>query len=154
VHCYRIYTNPYFSLLGCNTRLHGVPSAWVFVSRMLAEAKVSPSFSKPLNLQGPCSLVLRPVASCFETRVSPLFEVRVPPVLIEARVASCPRPTCLRFSRSLYLRLRVPTCNPKELESSNSNTYVYLYNTTPIPLKQWNSVTLTVIHYSIIVVLL
>ena len=24
------------------------------------------------------------VASCFETRVSPLFEVRVPPVLIEA----------------------------------------------------------------------
>ena len=25
-------------LLGCNTRLHGVPSAWVFVSGMIAEA--------------------------------------------------------------------------------------------------------------------
>ena len=32
-----IYFNP-FSLLGCNTRLHGVPSAWVFVSGMIAEA--------------------------------------------------------------------------------------------------------------------
>jgi len=63
------------------------------------EGKVLRS-SKPLNSQGPCSLVLRPVASCSETRVSPLFEVRVPPVLIEARAASCPRPACLRFSRS------------------------------------------------------
>ena len=44
-------------------------------------------------------------ALCSETRVSPLFEVRVPPVLTEARAASCPRPACLRFSRSLYLRL-------------------------------------------------
>ena len=35
VHC--IYFNP-FTLLGCNTRLHGVPSAWVFVSGMLVEA--------------------------------------------------------------------------------------------------------------------
>ena len=47
------------------------------------------------------------VASSFETRVSPLFEVRVPPVLIEARVASCPRPACLRFSRPLLPPLRV-----------------------------------------------
>ena len=44
---------------------------------------------KPLNLQGPCSLVLRPIASCFETRVSPLFEVRVPSVLIEASCLRC-----------------------------------------------------------------
>ena len=44
---------------------------------------------KPLNFQGPCSLVvvLRPeLPPVSETRVSPLFEVRVPPVLIEARV--------------------------------------------------------------------
>ena len=89
--------------------------------------------SKPLNSQGPCSRVLRLVASCSETRVSPLFEVRVPPVLIEARAASCPRPACLRFSRSSYLRLGFPICNPKELISSNSNTYTY--STTFIPLK-------------------
>ena len=40
VHCFffpYIYSNP-FTLLGCNTRLHGVPSAWVFVSGMIAEA--------------------------------------------------------------------------------------------------------------------
>ena len=43
---------PLFTLLGCNTRLYGVPSAWVFVSGMLAEAKVSPSFLKnPLILR-------------------------------------------------------------------------------------------------------
>ena len=73
-------------------------------------------------------------ASCSETRVSPLFEVRVPPVLIEARAASCPRPTCLRFSRSLYLRLGLPICNSKELISSNSNIYNYIYS-IPFPLK-------------------
>ena len=43
--------------------------------------------SKPLNSQGPCSLVvvLRPLPPVFETRVSPRIEVRVPPVLTEAR---------------------------------------------------------------------
>ena len=63
-----------------------MPSAWVFVSGMLAEARVSPSFLKnPLILRDRVpSSFLRPLASCFETRVSPLFEVRVPPVLIEA----------------------------------------------------------------------
>ena len=119
-------TNP-FLLLGCNTRLHGVPSAWVLVSGMIAEATAK-SFvpQKPLNSQGLRSLVvLRPeLPPVFESRVSPLFEVRVPPVLIEARAASCPRPTCLRFSRSLYLRLGFPICNSKELKSSYSNTYI------------------------------
>ena len=69
----------------------------------------------------------------FETPVSPLFEVRVPPVLIEARAASCPRPACLRFSRSLYLRLGFPTCNPRA-NSSYSNNYNYIYS-IPFPLK-------------------
>ena len=94
--------------------------------------------------------------------MSPLFEVRVPPVLIEARVASCPRPACLRFARSLYLRLGFPICNPKELSSLKELQlkYLYLYNTIPVPLKQWNSVTLTVtvtltvLHYCIIIVVL
>jgi len=128
VHCFPyIYSNPYFTVglqyqatwralcLGLRIR---------HVSR--GEGNVLRS-SKPLNFQGPRSLVvvLRPLASCSETRVSPLFEVRVPPVLIEARAASCPRPACLRFSRSLYLRLGFPICNPKELKSSNSNTYNY-----------------------------
>ena len=103
VHCFLpyIYSNPYFTVglqyqatwralcLGLRIR---------HVSRGVGKVLRS---SKPLNSQGPCSLVvLRPLASCFETRVSPLFEVRVPPVLIEARAASCPRPACLRFSRS------------------------------------------------------
>ena len=103
-----IYSNP-FILLGCNTRLHGVPSAWVFVSGMLAEAQAK-SFvpQHPLIFRDrvPSSLFLRPkLPPVSETRVSPRIEVRVPPVLTEARAASCPRPTCLRFSRSLYLRL-------------------------------------------------
>ena len=39
VHCFTVYIyQPLFTLLGCNIRLHGVPSAWVFVSGMLAEA--------------------------------------------------------------------------------------------------------------------
>ena len=38
VHCFPVYTPTPILLLGCNTRLHGVPSAWVFVSGMLAEA--------------------------------------------------------------------------------------------------------------------
>ena len=83
--------------------------------------------SKPLNFQGPCSLVvfLRPeLPSVSETRVSPLFEVRVPPVLIEARAASCPRPACLRFSRSLYLRLGFSYLQLKRANSSHSNTYI------------------------------
>ena len=70
---YRIYFNPYFLLLGCNTRLHGVPSAWVFVSGMLAEAKVSPSFLKtPLisrdrvpSYWGCCLLFWDPRVSAF-----------------------------------------------------------------------------------------
>ena len=102
VHCFPYILQPLFTLLGCNTRLHGVPSAWVFVSGMIAEAKAK-SFvpQNPLILRDRVpSSFLRPLASCFETRVSPLFEVRVPPVLIEARAASCPRPACLRFSRS------------------------------------------------------
>jgi len=70
-----IYSNP-FLLLGCNTRLHGVPSAWVFVSGMLAEASAK-SFvpQNPLNSQGPRSLVvvLRPLPPVFETRVSPFL---------------------------------------------------------------------------------
>ena len=36
---FHIYIPTPILLLGCNTRLHGVPSAWVFVSGMLAEAK-------------------------------------------------------------------------------------------------------------------
>jgi len=43
---FTVYIPTPFSLLGCNTRLHGVPSAWVFVSGMLAEVRVSPSFLK------------------------------------------------------------------------------------------------------------
>ena len=109
-----------------------MPSAWVFVSGMLAEAKAK-SFvpQNPLIFRDhvpSSSFFLRPIASFSETRVSPLFEVRVPPVLIEARAASCPRPTCLRFSRSLYLRLGFPICNPKEFSSSYSNTYTYVYH--------------------------
>jgi len=70
-----------------------VPSAWVFVSGMLAEARVSPSFLKtPLIFRDRVPSFSRLVASSFETRVSAfqgprafvLIEVRVPPVLIEA----------------------------------------------------------------------
>ena len=68
-------------LLGCNTRLHGVPSAWVFVSGMLAEAK-----AKSFVPQNP--LILR-------DHVPSSFVRMLPPVL---------RPECLRFSRSAYLR--------------------------------------------------
>ena len=151
---YRIYSNPYFFTVGLQYQ-----ATWRALCLGLRIRHVSrgegESFvpQKPLNFQGPCSLVvLRPLASCFETRVSPLFEVRVPPVLIEARAASCPRPTCLRFSRSLYLRLGFSYLQPKSLLAP---TQILMYSyITPIPLKQWNTVTLTVIHYCIIVVLL
>jgi len=129
-----------------------VPSAWVFVSGMLAEAKVSPSFLKnPLILRDrvPSSFLRPELPPVSETRVSPLFEVRVPPVLIEERAASCPRPACLRFSRSLYLRLGFPICNPKELLSSNSNTYTYIL--TPVPLKTVElcySYSSSLLHYN------
>ena len=63
-----------------------------------------------------------------ETHVSPLFEVRVPPVLIEARAASCPRPACFGFRGPSTSAQGFPICNSKELISSNSNTYNYIYN--------------------------
>jgi len=50
--------------------------------------------------------------------------------------------------------LRVFLFATQELMSSDSNTYVFLYILTPIPLKQWNTVTVIVIHYCIIVMLL
>ena len=109
VHCFPYILQPLFTLLGYNTRLHGVPSAWVFVSGMLAEAKVSPSFLKtPLILRDhvPSSSFWGWMPPVSETRVSPLFEVRVPPVLIEA-CCLLSKPTCLRFSRPSLPPLRV-----------------------------------------------
>jgi len=110
---YRIYFNPYFTLLGCNTRLHGVPSAWVFVSGMLAEAKVSPSFLKtPLILRDrvPSFVrmlppVLRPACLRFSRSAYLRFLLRP--------VASCPRPTCLRFSRPSLPPLKGSYLQPK-----------------------------------------
>ena len=98
-----IYSNPFFFTVGLQYQ-----ATWRALCLGLCIRHVSRGVgkvlrsSKPLNFQGPCSLVvvLRPLPPVFETRVSPLFEVRVPPVLIEARAASCPRPACLRFSRS------------------------------------------------------
>ena len=156
VHCLPyIYINPLFTIglqyqatwralcLGLRIR---------HVSRGEGESFVP---QNPFNLQGPCSLVLRLVASCFETRVSPLFEVRVPPVLIEARVASvvCPRLTCLRFSRPLLPPFMAFLLATQQSLRAPTQIYMYTY-ITPIPLKQQNTVTLTVIHYCLIVVLL
>ena len=123
----RIYSNPFYTIglqyqatwralcLGLRIRhvSRGEGESFVPQNPLILRDHVPSSFVR----------ILPPVS---ETRVSPLFEVRVPPVLIEARAASCPRPTCLRFSRSLYLRLGFPICNPKELLSSNSNTYTYI----------------------------
>ena len=108
VHCFSIYnSNPYYTV-GLQHRLHGVPSAWVFVSGMIAEA-MAKSFvpQKPLNSSGTvfprrcfwgpsCLLFLRPVClrfwgprtsgsywgpSCLlsKARVPSVFEVLVPP---------------------------------------------------------------------------
>jgi len=83
-----------------------------------------------------------------ETRVSPLFEVRVPPVLIEARAASCPRPACLRFSRSLYLRLGFSYLQPKRAYELPYKYYIYNSHSSK------NSRTLLLLQLFIIVYLL
>ena len=38
VHCFPLYTTTLIYTIGLQYRLHGVPSAWVFVSGMIAEA--------------------------------------------------------------------------------------------------------------------
>ena len=89
--------------------------------------------------------------------MSPLFEVRVPPVLFEARVASvvCPRLTCLRFSRPLLPPFMAFLLATQQSLAAPTQILMYAYIiSTPIPLKQWNTVTLTVIHYCLIVMLL
>ena len=88
VHCFPcyIYSNPFYNI---GLQYQATWRALCLGLRIRHDSrgvgKVLRS-SKPLNSQGPCSLVvvLRPLPPVFETRVSPLFEVRVPPVLIEA----------------------------------------------------------------------
>ena len=56
--------------------------------------------SQPLNFQGPRSLVvfLRPeLPTVSETRVSPLFEVRVPPVLMRPELPPVQGPRAFGF---------------------------------------------------------
>jgi len=79
------------------------------------------SFSpqNPLNLQGPCSLVLRPaclrfsrptcLSSYWGPRTSGSYRGPRASSVFEALVASvvCSRPTCLRFSRPSLPPLRV-----------------------------------------------
>ena len=97
--------------------------------------------------------------------MSPLFEVRVPPVLIEALAPPVflrPElpPLCVQGPRAFGFRgphclhLGFSYLQPKELVSSNSNILMYSYMLTPIRLKQWNTVTVTVIHYCIIYVIM
>ena len=82
-----IYSNPYFTVgLQYQATWRALCLGLCIRHDSRGVGKVLRS-SKPLNFQGPCSLVvvLRPeLPPVFETRVSPLFEVRVPPVLIEA----------------------------------------------------------------------
>ena len=81
--------------------------------------------------------------------MSPLFEVRVPPVLIEARAAL---PSVFEV---LVPPFRVFLLATQELVSSYSNTNVYLYNITPIPLKTVeHCYSYSFLHYCLIVVLL
>ena len=73
--------------------------------------------------------------------MSPLFEVRVPPVLIEASclLSKARVPSVFEV---LVPPFRVSYLQLKRANSSYSNTCNYI--TIPVPLKQWNSVTLTV----------
>ena len=74
------------------------------------------------------------VASCFETRVSPLFEVRVPPVLIEASclLSKARVPSVFEV---LVPPFRVSYLQPKSLLAP-TQILMYTYISTPIPLKQ------------------
>ena len=130
-----------------------MPSAWVFVSCMIAEARVSPSFLKtPLILRDSVSSfwgwlppVLRPAClrfsrpTCLRSywgpRTSGSYWGLSASSVFEARVASvvCSRPTCLRLSRSSCLRLGFSYLQPKELISSNSNTLMYSILTILFP---------------------
>ena len=78
--------------------------------------KVLRSSKKPLNSQGPCSLVvvLRPLPPVSETRVSPrFFEVRVPPVLIEARACLLSKARVPSVFEVLVPPFRVSYLQPK-----------------------------------------
>ena len=142
VHCLPyIYINPYFTIglqyqaiwralcLGLRIRhvSRGEGESFVPQNPLILRYHV-PSF------WGQLPPVLRPACLRFSRSAYLRFLLRP--------VASCPRPACLRF-----LRLRVPICNPKELESSYSNTYVYLYNSH----SSKNSRTLLLLQLFIIV---
>ena len=105
-----------------------------------------------------------------------LLRDRVPSSLfLRPELPPVSRPACLRFSRSAYLRFLLrPSCLlskarvPSVFEVLVPSFRVFLFATqkssraltqilitiTPVPLKQENTVTLTVIHYCIIIVVL